>query len=197
MNKYKTPLNENTKPKILILGGHQLTCYQEYDILSITKPYALSEEILQSCKYIEDAPGNYVILCIGEYECNPYRLINNLSKTLQSFQKTNFVVINVIKNKFLNEKMLNNLIHNVCYNFSNCIFLNIPKYLQYNKKACLFEYCKRINYNILDIQYYKDHFLSYNKIKSFLKSQQNDKNYINKARKGTIPYYFPFVKNVI
>lgn len=205
-NRNNIPLNKNTKPKILIAGGQQLTglasalissrretCYQEYDILSVTKPYAPSEEILQSCKYIEDAPGNYVILCIGEHECNPYRLITNLSKTLQSFQKTNFVVINVTKNKCLNEKMLNNLIHNICYNFSNCIFLNIPKYFQYNKKVCLSEYCKRINY-ILDMQYYKEHFLSNNKIKGFLKSQQNDKKYINKARKGTIPYYFPIVK---
>lgn len=195
-------------PEIRIIGGQQLTGlasqliysrrntkYQEFNILSSTKPHAPTELILEPRGEIEDSPRNYIILCVGENDCNPYNILIHLSIMLQSLPKTNFIVLNVLRNNFLNEKLLNNSIHNICHNFSNCKFLNISLFFKYNKISYLAECCKKINF-ILDMKYYKDTFLtSSNKNIFNIKSQDN--NYINLAKKGTIPYYFPIVKKSI
>lgn len=193
------------KPQILILGGQQFTglaselihsryntCYQNYDIVAVTKPHALSKEVLKSCCNIEDSASNYIILCVGENDCNPYELITHLASTLQSIKKMNVIVMNILHNRFINEKLLNNLIYNICFNFPNCQFINFPMSLKYNKKNYLLECCKKINF-ILDMQYYKKRFLTFKNIKC-KKSASHMKRDLNVAKKGTIPYYFPFLK---
>lgn len=197
-----TPQNKTTettttdKPNLLILGGQQCTGlasqlirsrfqskYEDYHITSFTKPNAMSEEILApSCKF-KDSLDNCLIACVGENDTNPFKVITELSAMLKRIQKSRVVIINVLYNKSLNEKMLNNLINNVCQNFDNCTFMKIHNY----KKCSYFtEICSKIN-NIVDNDYYRKKYLQYN--------CQNNLNYnFNTSsalpKKGTIPFYF-------
>lgn len=196
------------KPCIFITGGQQCTGlaselissredtkYEQYDIFSFTKPQAPSDEIITSCENITDSEKNYVILCIGENDKNPYKLLCNLVQILRSLPKTNFIVLNIRKNIYLNENLLNNLLYSTCNNFINCKFLNImafPSY-KYNKKEYLLQCCKKINY-ILDMQYYKKKFLTINKINKNCKRDNSSRNYYVLAKPGTIPYYFPIIQ---
>lgn len=195
-------LEMQNKPQILILGGEQCTGlaskliysrrntkFETYSISSITKPNAKSDEILKQCINFPDCENNYVILCIGENDTNPVMTIIHLLNTLKDIKKTNIIMLNVIKNKYLNQHMLNNEIKNVCSHFLNCSYLNITTDY-YTQSFYLNEVCKKINL-MLDSKYYDTYILpSY---KNNLKIKKN-----KKCGKGTIPYYFPIIdKNTL
>lgn len=214
---YQQPINitKNTKelPKILIVGGQQCTglaselihsrhntSYGKYHTSSIMKPYAKSEEILKACYEFEDSIDNYIIMCLGENDTNPYQLMIDLSYALRSIQNTNIIILNVRRNIHLNETMLNNTIKNISKHFSNCSYLDIPiNYANCTKKQYLLQTCDKIN-SIIDTQYYKKTFLTLNQNKSNPSSQCNQSCkcilQTSKVKKGTIPYYFPIKKTL-
>lgn len=179
-------------PKVYIAGGHQMsglasrlirsrveTKYEKYNISSVTKPNATSKEILKCCHGVEQSMDNFLILSVGEHDVNPNELMYELIATLKSLQNINIIIVNIIRNKSLNELMLNNMFKNICHNFENCNFLNIDSDINY-KRIDLQIACHNINY-MLDCKYYKNNFLSL----------QNLESRETKPQKGTIPYYFP------
>lgn len=201
--KNDTPCDEVEKrPEILILGANQCvglasklissrlnTNYEKYDISSVLKPYATSDEILKSCNVIQNREDNYIVLCIGENDRNPYNVVLELIEICKKMNKINILLLNINRNKLLNVFMLNNLLRNACNKFSNCTFLNVvlpSKY--YTRKYYLSEVCKKINFN-LDMHFYN---------KTYLVSKKSDnlgfkeclKNVRPIIKKGTILYYF-------
>ncbi|PZC79719.1 hypothetical protein B5X24_HaOG216027 [Helicoverpa armigera] len=186
------------RPKVFIAGGGQLaglasklilsrmgTRFEEYRISSVIKTNVNTCELLKSTTHLEDNKENYLILCVGEYDTNPNSVLYDLVGTLKSLQNIKILVLNVVRNRYLNEGMLNNLLKNVCYHFNNCKFLEIPLSSYYNRKQYMVNVCHEINL-VLDSEYY-------NKI--FLKQRNKQIETLSKTssslpKKGTIPYYF-------
>lgn len=146
-----------------------------------------------------------MILCLGENDTNPLKLLIELSYTLKSVKQTNVNVLKVITNKYLNEVMLNNKIKNICRQFPNCTFLDSEIDLNnyyYTKKQYLLNTCSKIN-SLIDMHYYKNIFLTF---KNMFKSQRSESNITNNSQRiksttvliRTILYYFPIVsKNIV
>lgn len=192
------------RPQIFIAGGKQVsglaskliqsrvdTKYErKYFVSSIVKPNASSAEILKSCRQLQDSTENYLVLGIGEDDTNPNKLMYELVALLTSMQKTNIIILNVIRNKSLNECMLNSALKNICHNFDSCKYLNIyPGF--HNKKHYLLTVCREINL-ILDSIYYNKKNLNFSK-KPKSQNDSTSKNGLG-AIKGTIPFYFKSIK---
>lgn len=197
----------NTKSQLFIFGGQQLSGlatlliqsrqnskYENYQIFSTTKPYATTEEILKPIYKLEDSKDNYLIICIGENDTNPNRIIIELVTMLKSFKKTNIIVFKVLQNRYLNESMLNNNLNIMCNNFKNCSFINLECNYPYNKTKhyYLLDACKIINLKI-DSHYYDEKFLCY---KNMLLRNKVETECSTIPKKGSIPYYFKSIKNI-
>ncbi|KAL4720083.1 hypothetical protein ACJJTC_017326, partial [Scirpophaga incertulas] len=76
------------RPEILIIGGQQISGlssqlirtrinsnYENYQISSVVKPNATSSELLKTCQNINDNSDNFILLCIGEDDKNPTKLM--------------------------------------------------------------------------------------------------------------------------
>lgn len=191
-----------SRPQIIICGGQQLSGlaselihsrmgskYENYKVSALIKPNAETPEILKCCQNVHQSKDDYLILSVGENDVNPNKLLYELITIIKSLKNINIIIVNVCRNKSLNELMLNNLLKNICHNFENCRFLDIGLNVQY-KKNFLHNACYKINL-ILDNIYYTKHFLTLKKNDHVQKSQ----NYNNQKQqvKGTIPYYFPII----
>ncbi|CAH1647860.1 unnamed protein product [Spodoptera littoralis] len=206
----KTTQPRTEKPQINILGGSQCvgmssallssrtnTKYQKYRISSLVKPHAPSEEILSTCAELDDSDENFVIMCIGENDNNPNKVMIELVSFLKRIKKTNVIILSVLNNKHLNEGMLNKLLRNICSYFDNCTFLNVNANKHfYSRKHCLIHTCKMLNYTI-DNTYYTKTFLTHKqpaKNCTPIDKSSHKKNAEQEIKKGTIPYYFPLRK---
>lgn len=198
------PLNKN--PLITIIGGQQCvglaaqlkkfrrnTMYENYRIQATTKPNATTEEILKSCDTIEDNAGNFIIISVGENDKNPYDIITSLVLTLKSVISSNVILLNVIKNKYLNEFMINNILKNISNKFKNCTFLNIPLSTKLSQKNYLNNLCNRINLTI-DTFFYYTKYLGFYKNKKIVVNKKQISS-VSMPKKGTIPYYFTVLKD--
>lgn len=161
---------------------NSITKCQEYSISSLLKPFATSDQFLNSTP----KNPNYLVLCIGENDKNPTQLLIDFCIMLNSCKNIRILVLSVYKNKYLNEIMINNMLRNICKNFSNCTFINSHTFL--SKRLYLNDLCNKINMYI-DSNDYNDKYLTYNKKVCNMKSQKCVTIY----RKGTIPYYFPVI----
>ncbi|CAG4956755.1 unnamed protein product [Colias eurytheme] len=78
----------NNVPEILLIGSQQCkgltlelihsrygTKYGKYYINSWIKPYAKTVSLLNSLDSFHDLPENYLVLCVGENDTNPYERI--------------------------------------------------------------------------------------------------------------------------
>ncbi|KAH9629228.1 hypothetical protein HF086_008310 [Spodoptera exigua] len=191
-------MKNEVKPELHILGGQQFaglasqlihsranSNYEKYRISSTIKSQASSEEILKSSCELTDSSDNYIIVCVGENDTNPNKIVIELVSLLKNMQKTNVVVFNVLHNKYLNTNMINNSIQLICKNFKNCSFVKVDSYNS-NKYYYFMELCRKINY-VIDSKFYSRVFLTgRNKFVN-----NNDKTeYKTVPRRGTIPYYF-------
>lgn len=87
------------------------TAYEEYIIESTTKPNALTEEFIKCCKNARVDPTDKVILCLGENDCNPTKLGIDICTILNIFgSHVEIIIISIIKNYYLNEIKLNDLL---------------------------------------------------------------------------------------
>lgn len=173
--------------KLFIIGGAQCTNlrkkleshrtntpYEKYNVIAYLKPNAETEEILKACNWIDADPTDKIVLSIGEHDCNPTKILIELSCILKSLTtRCPVIVLGIKKNVCLNELKLNSKIKNVCNHFSNCTFIDVEKMNNINAL------CKKINTVLDHIDYkYQD----------------------NMPKKGTIPYYFKKLgktKNVV
>ncbi|KAG6456629.1 hypothetical protein O3G_MSEX009856 [Manduca sexta] len=158
------------------------TKYEKYKVVSIIKPHAPTHEILKSCNEVEDTPGNYIILGVGQDDANPAHLAIELATTLNKFQYTNIIILNVTHNPYLNEWKLNNQFKQICNNIKHCRFLFISQ-KTYKKNVYSNIATKKIN--LLIHSDYTDKYLP--NIKNSIKTN-------GFCKTGTIPYYFSIIK---
>lgn len=201
-----------------MIHSRQSTRYEKYKVIANTKPNALSNQIIMSCRYAKLNTNDKLVICVGENDYNLTHTLSQLQIILDTFYNNMIIVLNVLKNEYLDVNKLNNRIKNVCINYKKCKFLES----QSNKIS---ELCTKINY-LIDCNDYNENYLNPRNLvkrilsnKSSLKvntnlnkpkkgtipfyfdrislSQQKSENLINptvKAQKGTIPYYFPVIK---
>lgn len=215
----KKEFNISTK-NIYIIGGQQCvglasqlttsrrdTKYEQYNISAITKPYALTKDILKSCYSLRAKRNDYVIISVGENDYNPTRLQIELSAALKYFENCNVILLGISANSYLNETKLNNYFKKICSNLSNCKLINC---YNNNLKNSIFieNLCYKINLYIDSCDYetkylpmFKNkHFSRWTAGKSVsrvLQNTQNANSFVEnsafqlKPKKGTIPFYFP------
>lgn len=204
----------DTPPKIYIVGGQQCvglgprlvhsrleSKYGRYSISAVTKPNAPAEEILKECDNVEDSSRNYLLLCAGEDDTNPMKVVIEFASKLKRFNFINIIVLAINDNTSLNTYKLNELISNLCRNIPNCQFVNIHNgRLQHTSNAYLNMTCKQINF-IIDYRYYCDKYLSCKGLHEILKNNRQKTNTakqnVNPKKRGTIPYYFPVLDKKI
>ncbi|CAK1595181.1 unnamed protein product [Parnassius mnemosyne] len=168
------PIDNKTKSQLIIFGGQQFTGlatlliqsrnnnqYKDYQVFSTTKPYATTEEILKSIYKLNDCEDNYLIICIGENDTNPNKIIIELVSMLKYLKKTKILVFNVLQNR----------------KKAKIEYTTIPK------KGTIpfyFKSCKNVHSG--------DNCQEVNSTTAFLNKMEIVNTETHK--KGTIPYYF-------
>lgn len=201
--EYSSKINQKTntkKAQLFILGSQQLRGlsrkliesrktiynYENYEISSFIKPFAKTEDILKSSFSLNLTERDQLVICVGENDNNPTKLLYELSSALKLLNTCNIIIVNTNYNSYLNENMLNDSVKFLCSQFSNCEFLTIQMPNKQNNFKYLTYLSNKINH-IIDSRFYKQNFLC-----SIKMLQSNYSNY-NKScipKKGTIPYYF-------
>lgn len=190
--------------KIYILGGQQCvnlasylirsrshSKFGEFKITSWTKPFASTEEILKKCYKLEDLESSLFILCVGENDSNPIKIFAETAAVLKQFKQSKVLILNVNYNRYLNEKMLNSMIKQLCNNTVNCNFIET---LGRSREQYLINACYKIN-SFLDSQFYEEKYIT--NIKTLIWDHcKIRKCPIQLQHKiGTIPYYFSKIQN--
>lgn len=155
---------------VSLIKSRENSVYNKYSISSLTKPCADTQEVLKECYNTQQVESSKVIICVGENDSNPIKIIAELSAVLQKLQKCDVLVLNVLRSNYLNEKLLNLKLQLLCKTFKNCHFVkNSPRFSNY-----LFDICKNINYHI-DFIDYKRSYLSFESLKRRLQSSRVSK----------------------
>lgn len=166
--------------------------YEKYKFISFIKPQATAEEIIRTSNIYEYTENDRIIICVGEQDNNPMKIMIELSSFLTTICCPVFV-LSVRDNKFLNESKLNNMLRLICKNFKNCRFVDLNYVPQCNNfHRNVFDMCKSINLELDQFEYHNQ-FLSFNN-RILNKTNKSDLHSIPK--KGTIPYYFPVQKKI-
>lgn len=132
-----------------LLQSRQNSRYEKYSVFSETKPNAPTEEVLKACTYAHTAESTKVILCIGENDTNPTKVILELGVALKHFQKCQVLILSVLCNDHINEELLNRNLRLICNNYKNCHFIcNDITYKNY-----LSDICRKINFCIDSLDY--------------------------------------------
>lgn len=178
-----------------LISSRENSPYENYDIVAFTKPFACTNEILKACYNIKLNDSDHFIICVGEHDTNPTKVILETSAILKYLSNHKVYVLSVSKNMYLNETKLNNTIKLLCNNSPKCYYINYYNYNFISKKQILQRISYIINYN-LDCQYYYDNFLIRNDwplkviIRKTHLSKKTEISDVNLPKKGTIPFYF-------
>lgn len=146
---------------------------QEYKTTAFTKPQASTEEILKNPYTLKTLPKDKIILCLGENDTNPTKVIMEISAAIKHFQRSSVFILGVHNNKYLNVNKLNQEIRILCNNSQNCYFINVNPQC-FNKMMYLRYICNKVNHTINEID-------NKNTVKNTIPVP---------VRRGTIPFYF-------
>lgn len=136
---------------LALLKSRENSKYKKYIISSSTKPFADSKEVLKGCYTDLESTKDSCkfIFCIGENDSNPVKVITELSAILKRLENCSVLVLNIVQNPHLNEKLLNNNLRIICNTYKNCHFIeNSYYYMNY-----LTDICNKINFCIDYIDY--------------------------------------------
>lgn len=207
--------NSSTNPKqkkIVIVGGRQCIGLaaglqhsrlknkfnDQYAITSFIKPDAPTEEILKVCKIYEFNDDDKVILCVGQHDTNPTKMLIELSSTLKSLDRYSTLVLEPSDSDFFREEKLKYELNLICEKFPNCKFIqtrsNEENKFHHDLTNQLY---KRLNSEINQIDYNKK-FLYPGGLKNLLNARnrvggnnwQKTKEYNTTKNKNKITYYF-------
>lgn len=204
-NYTATYTNNNFQKGMYVLGGsqsrglakallksRQSTPYEKYKVTATVKPDAPCEVILDSSETLKASSDDIIIINVGENDCNPIKLLAQLSIFIKMNSEAFVIVTEIKKSIHLNEYKLNNALELLCKNFDNCVFLRL-KNLNYYDKYFTDKLCSKINF-LVDSRDYSNKYLSYNKLKTVIndniKRPGNQQNRAGTNRRGTIPFYF-------
>lgn len=167
------------------------TPYEEHKVFSFIKPYAKSEDIVKTIKCEQLQDGDTVVLCLGENETNPIKLITELSHSLKLCEGYNIIILGIYKSTHLNEGTLNNTLKTICNNFENCTFIDTePQHMR--RKQYLEVTAQQINFKI-NCWEYERRFIK--NIKSELQHRNTDTGYSNSNKQNQIPKTPVSIKN--
>lgn len=195
-----------------ITQSRQNSKYENYSVTATTKPNATTEEVLKSCQDINLETRDKVVICVGENDNNPVKVISELYVVLKKYYMYTVIVLNILSNKYLNENRLNNDIQMLCKNFNNCVYVKSshqesgPRTNNTNRLKYM---CDQVNY-VIDCEDYDHKYLNfksqkkYSQKKTCSSSTRNCNGSLNNinsqkiSNKGIIPYYFaPIKKNSV
>lgn len=127
------------------------TQYEKYKISSWIKPNATTEDILKTKDHLLLGYNDKLVLYIGENDINPTKILIELCVFLKSNPKPQVCILSVLDNRYLNVNKLNSHIKNICSNFQNCKFVNVPLYnVNMTRSDAL---CRKINHVIDSLDY--------------------------------------------
>lgn len=155
----------------------------QYQINAETKPNALSQDVLESCKSVQLKPGDKLIIGTGENDTNPEIVISLLKDIIENYKDINIVILSVTNNNNLNVKQLNKRINSLCDKYRNSNFVTCNRY---DKKTDMYA---SINC-IIDFIDYNDKYLKPEQIKKMVLRDKSNVPLKKQYCKGTIPYYF-------
>lgn len=175
--------------------------YKKYCFDSFLKPNACSEELIKTFSVFDIRQNDRIILCIGQCDNNPVKLMSELYNFLKTMHKIcPILVLSVKENPYLNEWKLNNSMQTVCNCFSkNCHFVNI------NDTVDKYSMCKKLSSKLDQIDYNLQflNFKNYSNTKinkkyndnSILNYMDYKKKYLNnksnkQQKQNTILHYF-------
>lgn len=173
-----------------LLHSRYNTNYDKYKVSSKTKPNASTGEILYDCQSVTPMPTDKIVISFGEHDCNPTSVLTELRRLIENFRNVPIIILNVTSNKFINVYKLNDEIYNLIRYYNNCYFLRFhanSSLLTISKKINLTIDSIDYDRKYLDVNEIKKHVLR------DIASQTvtlNNKKY----RKGTIPYLFAKAK---
>ncbi|XP_045511678.1 uncharacterized protein LOC123706448 [Colias croceus] len=168
----KHELKATKKERLFIFGGQQCVglasrlhaskydLSSKYQISSITKPFASTDNIVESCYKIEPDASDYFVLSLGEHDKNPLDFISETASILRYLKNANIIILYVVKNLYLNEILINNYLKQMCQRYPKCIFLNA--YENCNANTFQDNYLDRICYKIkteINFLHYRNEFL--------------------------------------
>lgn len=159
--------------------------YENYQIVAQTKPNAPCSEVTSNCRNVKLTTDDKVVICLGENDRSINIILSQLKNILDIFSCNTVIVLNVVKNVFLNVNKLNNSIKNVCSKYKKCHFVN-------QISTELSDMCKSINF-VIDCNDYNDKYLNPSEIRKRIASGKSSFKLsigIHETKKGTIPYYF-------
>lgn len=167
-----------------LIHSRQETMYENYKVTGHIKPYALAADILKDCHNNELTPNDKIIVCIGENDYDMKILLLQLRNLLNRFKKNDIIVLNVLKNMYLDVNDLTYNIRNICQEYKTCHFISC-------NMTNLAGICKSINFIVDCIDYDKKYLDIVNLKKLIVRNQTSGcTKKTRKIFKGTIPYYF-------
>lgn len=165
-----------------------------YNISSITKPFAHTEEILKgSCDNVLGV-NDKIVISVGENDTNPWNVISELHYVLKKNCNNLVFVIEALNNPHLNTVKLNQHIKLICNQFKNCKFIEINQYRR-NSMDILYYLTNRLNFIINSIDYDTKFIRNRHQMQKNIPAphdtfKQPHKINVYKFKKGTIDYYF-------
>lgn len=167
---------QNTRKRLFIFGGQQCSQlseyliksrlynpYERYQVTSFIKPHASTENILECIKLYDITADDRLILCVGENDSNPNKIMIELGSALKMFNVCPVLILKVCYNKYLNTCKLNNMLRQISNHFSHCKFVDYYVDTLYTTHFNnLLKLCNTIN-SVLDQIDYDLKFLPFNK----------------------------------
>lgn len=178
----------------MILSSRRNTTYWKYNVTSFIKPNALCTNVLTN-NVDNKNTNNKLIICVGENDTNPVKILLELSAFLKKYSNMTVIVLSVLNNHHLNVNKLNNQINLICSHYKNATFLNINKYYSIYKpwSNVVRDITTHIN-RIIDTIDYEHQYICDKKVNLQYKVKQIKQNRSHKINiKNTIPYYYPKV----
>lgn len=168
----------------------------DYEVLSIIKPMAPTDEIVNSCISLckDFDERDFVIILTGTNDDNPITMQSFLHYNLVKISHTNVLVGNVHNATYMNSSKINSILNLITGNLKHVDFIDSGYKQNTVVKSRLFLR------QILRIQY-RNNYVKYcnNRVRKNIISWKTEKcNLTSSANKivplkGTIPYYFQSV----
>lgn len=168
----------------------------DYEVLSIIKPKAPTDEIVNSCISLSKNfdERDFVIILTGTNDDNPITMQSFLHYNLFKISHTNVLVGNVHNARYINSSKINSILNLISDNLKHVHFIDSGYRQNTIIKSRLFLR------EILRIQY-RNNYMKYcnNIVRKNIISWKTEKSNLTSStnnivpRKGTIPHYFQSV----
>lgn len=177
-----------------IMNSRINTQYNKYSVTSFIKPYANTQEIIQTSKLNTYTKNDKIILSLGENDTNPFEVMIGLINLAQSVNNCTIIVMSVQNNPYLNTDKLNHTLKHISTNLPNCKFLDFMS--ENNEQMFQKNKIQKINL-LIDMLDYENTYLKPNSNKIVIKYNMKNPEITDIPRKGTIPYYFSRINNKV